>query len=74
MKVSTPNSSLDINLNRVSSNSRPFSLDKQPSLSKKNSINHIENPIPNKTDNFVMLDGKKLMFNARRGTYLDIIV
>ncbi len=75
MKVPSQNINLDVNLNRVSTNSRTF-YKKDASLNQiqQDSIfNTREFPIP-QDNNFVVVDGKKLNLNARRGTYVNLIV
>ncbi len=76
MKVNSQNINLDINLNRVSANSRSFSQKSDiNSVAKDNmSVNTRENPFYLNNENFVIVDGKKLNLNARRGTYVNLIV
>ncbi len=76
MNISSQNINLDINLNRVSTNSRTFSKNNQSSSVQSNESTPLrESPLAViNGDNFVIVDGQKLSLSARRGTYLDIFV
>ena len=73
MEVSS-NQNLDVNVNRLSPNSRTFS--KKVQSANKSTVSDIRfDPVIN-LDNkgFVIVDGVKLRLDAPRGTYVNLIV